>query len=132
MSKLNRLQPFKEAPPPERASCRACRTFAPECLVPVGDDALPMCWLCAHHVIEHDVALQAAHSAECDCLPQAIYPNRACVIATVKPEPEPVNERAAERDRLLNASPAELKRWIAEAHKQMSLSQHAAVKRRLS
>lgn len=76
MTKLNRLQPFKEPQPPERESCVACKTFAPEVLVPDGDAALPMCWLCAHHVVDHGSSLQGAPSAECECTPQEIYPTR--------------------------------------------------------
>ncbi len=73
--KLSALKPYKE-PPVTRAACVCCKTFAPECLVPVGDEALPMCWLCAHHVIEHDAHPTAAHCAECECTPQEIYPRR--------------------------------------------------------
>lgn len=75
--KLSSLQPFKEPPPVERESCRACRTFAPEVLVPDGDEAIPMCWLCAHHVVEHGTSMDAARCGECECTPQEIYPQRA-------------------------------------------------------
>lgn len=128
--KLNNLQPYKEPPPPERASCRACKTFAPECLVPVGDLAVPMCWLCAHHYVDHDVPLGQAHAAECDCMPHDIYPGRVAV----PPEPEAPKPtlREIERDKLLNGPPQKLIAWAREAHKRMSLSQHAAVKKRLS
>lgn len=74
---MKHLQPFKEPPPPEKQSCRACKSFAPEVLVPDGDEAVPMCWLCAHHVVDHDASMQAAPSAECECLPHQIYPHRA-------------------------------------------------------
>lgn len=57
--------------------CRACQTFAPDCLAPVGDGALPMCWLCAHHVVDHGAEVDAAVHGECDCAPQDIYPWRA-------------------------------------------------------
>lgn len=76
MSKLARLKPFKEPPPPPKEACAACEAFAPTCLVPVGDAAVPMCWLCAHHVIDHEVAPHHANTAECECLPEQIYPNR--------------------------------------------------------
>ncbi len=75
MSKVDRLKPFVEAVV-EKPACTACKSFAPECLVPVGDGAVPMCWLCAHHVIEHDTAVEHAHAAECECVPTEIYPSR--------------------------------------------------------
>lgn len=74
--KLSSLQPFKEPPPRERECCRACKTFAPEVLVPDGDESIPMCWLCAHHVVEHGTVIEHAHCAECECSPQMIYPLR--------------------------------------------------------
>jgi hypothetical protein len=55
-------------------SCAACRSFRPECLVPDGEGALAMCWLCAHQVVEHGRALADAMIGECDCLPTEIYP----------------------------------------------------------
>lgn len=75
-NKLSSLKPFKAPPPVEKEACAACEAFAPECLVPVGDAAVPMCWLCAHHVIEHGTAPHHAHAAECECTPREIYPNR--------------------------------------------------------
>lgn len=68
---MKHLQPFQEKPP---ESCRACKTFAPEVLVPDGDEAVPMCWLCAHHVAEHGTPMEHAHEGECECLPAEIYP----------------------------------------------------------
>jgi hypothetical protein len=64
---LKDLKPFKAPVPVEREACHACKTFAPECLVPDGDEALPMCWLCAHHVIDHNTSIASAHCAECEC-----------------------------------------------------------------
>lgn len=83
--KLSDLQPFKEPPRAEREACASCESFAPECLVPVGDAAVPMCWICAHHVTVHDTAPHHAHVAECDCLPAEIYPYRSPLLA-VAPE----------------------------------------------
>lgn len=128
--KSKMLQPFKEAPPPERESCRACKTFAPECLVPDGDAALPMCWLCAHAATEHGCNVHTAATNQCECIPQDIYPHRTFAPAAPK-EPEP-NLRELERERLLFGSAEALRAWAREAHKQMSVSQHAAVKRRLN
>ncbi len=86
MSKLSRLKPFKEPPPPTREACASCESFAPECLVPIGDAAVPMCWLCAHHVVEHGCAPHRALTAECECLPHEIYPNRPPPGYAVQPE----------------------------------------------
>ena len=58
--------------------CRGCKTMAPECLVPHGDGAIPMCWLCAHHVIEHGTAVDHAYVGECECLPSEIFPWHKC------------------------------------------------------
>lgn len=128
-----KLKPYREPEPKPRKGCVACQTFAPECIVPVGDASAPMCWLCAHHVVEHNVPVSKAYNAECECLPQAIYPHRAFeAVELAAPEAEPINERAVEREQLLNGSPEKLKAWAREAHKQMSLAQHAAVKRRVN
>lgn len=62
-------------------SCPACRTFAPECVIP-GEmlnqpgAGVPMCWLCAHAVIEHGGTLDDAHErvAACKCSAHDIYP----------------------------------------------------------
>jgi hypothetical protein len=79
--KIDDLTLFNQ-PPRYKAQreCVACKAFAATCLVPVGEGAMPMCWLCAHHVIEHDEPLHNAHAAGCGCLPADIYP--ASVLAT--------------------------------------------------
>jgi hypothetical protein len=134
--KSKTLQPFKEPPPPAREACWACQTFTPECLVPVGDEAVPMCWLCAHHVTEHDTDASAAHCAECACPPQAIYPHRMFDapgdLVAQEPAPEPKSKRALEREKLMQSSREKIDAWVREAHKQMSASQLEAVKRRVS
>jgi hypothetical protein len=134
--KLSNLKPFQEPPPPERQSCVSCKTFAPECLVPVGDDAVPMCWLCAHHVVEHEVSVADAHRADCKCSASEVFPNRVFAEGSVVVEevPEEVTEktlREIARERLLESDPARIIAWATEAHKQMSMSQHAAIQRRL-
>lgn len=63
-------------PPPPVKICMACNAFRAECLVPVGEASAPMCWLCAHHVVDHECALHEAATAECECLPHEIYPGR--------------------------------------------------------
>lgn len=48
--------------------------MAPECLVPVGDGALAMCWVCAHMVTQHDAKLGAT-ARDCGCSSEEIYPH---------------------------------------------------------
>lgn len=67
------LTPFI-APVVIKPSCASCKAFAPDCIVPVGDGGYPMCWLCAHHVVEHEVCVEHAFVGECDCGPDDIYP----------------------------------------------------------
>ncbi len=57
----------------EPPSCSSCRTFAPECMLPVGDGAVPVCWLCAHLVTVHEHAL-GAPVTNCGCTAAEIYP----------------------------------------------------------
>lgn len=130
--KLGRLKLFEEEPRPKRA-CAACGAFAPECLVPVEDAAMPMCWLCAHHFVEHERALHIAATAQCACYPHEIYPGRREVSEhpmEVLKAAVPVTSREAEREALLR-NDEKLRAWAKEAHKQMSQAQHEAVKKRL-
>lgn len=64
-----------KAPRSERV-CVACKAFKAECQAPVGEGSAPMCWLCAHHVVDHGVSLHKAHEAECECTPDQVYPAR--------------------------------------------------------
>jgi hypothetical protein len=131
--KLASLKPYQEPPRPERQACVACRTYAPECLVPMGDEALPMCWLCAHHVVEHDTAVEHAYCAECECTPQQIFPHRAFESAgEIVARVEPVSPREADRTKLMRSPPAKIAAFAREAHKQMSDAQIAAVKKRIA
>lgn len=57
-----------------KGTCVACKAFTAECLVPVGEAAVPMCWLCAHHVIDHDTLVHEALEARCECTPEDVYP----------------------------------------------------------
>ncbi len=68
------LPRFVGEKPAEKPVCRSCKTFTPDVLVPVGQGAISLCWICAHHVIEHGVPLDKAGAGECECLPEAIYP----------------------------------------------------------
>lgn len=72
--KARDLPPFVPPAPIEPPSCACCKVFRPDCIVPFGDGALAMDWLCAHHVIEHGCSLEEAVAAECECLPTEIYP----------------------------------------------------------
>lgn len=133
---MKHLQPFKAAPPVEKEVCAACETFTPELLVPVGDAAVPMCWLCAHHVVEHGTAPHHAHAAECECTPQEIYPDRVFNIPSESAPEIQIHAQLSplerERKRLLELPPEQLAVWAREAHKQMSPTQRAAVKRKAS
>ena len=129
------LKPYREPPPKPKKACAACKAFAPECLVPVGEEAVPMCWLCAHHVVDHETPVHAAPEARCECLPHQIYPGRAVQsILTFDELAEAASSktpREREREKLLSSSPEKLAAWAREAHKQMSDAQIAAVKKRL-
>ncbi len=85
---LKRVPPPDPPPPPKL--CVACKGFRAECIVPVGEASAPMCWICAHHVVDHNCAPHDAATAECECLPHEIYPSRT---------PPTVDELIAERMR---------------------------------
>jgi hypothetical protein len=122
-------QPKPVEPEYKMCTAKGC-AYRAECLVPVGDDAVPMCWLCAHHVVEHGCTEYTAGTNECECLPHDIYPTRQAP-PPVEKAPEP-NLRELEREKLLSGPTKNLISWAREAHKQMSVSQHAAVKRRMN
>jgi len=46
--------------------------FQADCLVPDGDGAVAMCWMCAHYATEHPEAPPRAPL--CDCAYGEIYP----------------------------------------------------------
>ncbi len=73
-----KLKPFR-AKPVVIESCACCKVFVPECLVPVGESAVPMCWACAHHVTEHETPMHETYGAECECMPHEIYPHDVLV-----------------------------------------------------
>jgi len=60
-------------PPPKPELCLACKVFRAECVTTVGT----MCWICAHHIVEHGCKLEDTCEARCECLPGDIYPNRS-------------------------------------------------------
>lgn len=66
-------------PPPEPKPCAACKGMRAECVAPIGESSAALCWLCAHHVVDHECTLESAVTNECDCLPHEIYPGRGVV-----------------------------------------------------
>lgn len=73
-------------PPPEPVVCVACRTMRAECEAPVGEGTAPMCWVCAHHVVQHGATLEEALEYECDCSPWEIYPDDVLELRGLKAE----------------------------------------------
>lgn len=71
---------FVKRGPAPLPACEACGAFQPECVVPNGDGTLSLCWLCAHAHVDHGAALSVCVVHECECLPEAIYPEK--VLAT--------------------------------------------------
>lgn len=55
-------------------ACEGCGAFTPECVVPNGAGTLALCWLCAHAYVDHQCELSKCAVHECECLPEAIYP----------------------------------------------------------
>lgn len=102
---LDRLPAYR----PEVPVC-VCGAFRPEALVPVGDSAVGMCWLCAHLVTEHgveatQVALMGAmdrcsRGELCACKPTEVYPG------------DVLREREAVRQGATAAARAELGRDV--------------------
>ena len=103
-------------PPPEPKLCVACSGFRAECMAPVGEDSAPMCWLCAHHVVDHGCSMQGASTAECECAPHEIYPGR---------EPPTLDELIGDRQ-LREPSHADTTfEALREAVEKMTLAQRA-------
>lgn len=65
---------MKDDLPEPKSVCVACGSFLAECVAPVGESSAALCWPCAHHVVDHGVALCDAMNAECDCPPEKVYP----------------------------------------------------------
>lgn len=58
--------------------CASCRTFRPDVMVSTTSCThAALCWICAHHVVEHDTSVAHAHVGECECPPEKFYPDRA-------------------------------------------------------
>ena len=54
-------------------TCR-CGVMVAECLVPVGSEAVPACWVCAHDYITHGREIGLTSGLPCDCKREDIYP----------------------------------------------------------
>lgn len=78
----------------ESPACAACRAFVPECVY----QGRALCWLCAHHIVDHGCSLHAAPMGECECLPEAIYPEESNILELA---------RSARAENTLGAEPAE-------------------------
>lgn len=76
MVSLADLREVKQPTTVDKRVCVACEAFQAECHAPVGEGSAPMCWLCAHHVVDHGVAPHEAATAECECAPEQVYPAR--------------------------------------------------------
>lgn len=74
--KSHGLQRFAAPPPPPPPKCQAPQCeMAPDVVVPLGEGAINLCWLCAHHHVDHGVPLsQCATSERCEHTPDEIYP----------------------------------------------------------
>jgi hypothetical protein len=89
--KAREMPPFQQQPAAAIPACEACGAFQPECLVPDGEGSLALCWLCAHAHVDHGCELGRCAVHECECLPEAIYPEKVL---------------AARRERAANAKPS--------------------------
>ena len=70
LDELRKVQQRKIGP----KICVACKSFRAECHAPIGEDSAALCWLCAHHVVDHEAALHEAATAQCECTPDQVYP----------------------------------------------------------
>lgn len=75
--KSHKLARYVAPPPPPKPTCNACKAYAPEVIVPLGEGAIELCWLCAHHHVDHGVPLSECPTSErCEHAPHEIYPSR--------------------------------------------------------
>jgi hypothetical protein len=89
--KAREMPRFPKREPAPIPACEACGAFQPDCLTPDGEGALAMCWPCAHAHVDHGCELGKCAVHECDCLPEAIYPEKVL---------------ASRRERATNAKPS--------------------------
>ncbi len=74
--KAREMPRFPKREPAPIPACEACGAFQPDCLVPDGEGALAMCWPCAHAHVDHGTELGKCAVHECECLPEAVYPEK--------------------------------------------------------
>jgi RNA polymerase sigma-70 factor (ECF subfamily) len=60
--------------PVARRPCGACKSRPGDVLTPVDDGEARLCWVCAHQVADHGIALLDAPAARCSCDPADIEP----------------------------------------------------------
>lgn len=72
--KSHGLERFVAPPPTPAPTCAACKAYRPEVVVPLGEGALELCWLCAHHHVDHGVPLSECAEAQCEHTGAEIYP----------------------------------------------------------
>lgn len=59
----------------ERVACENCNAFAPDCMAPVDERTLALCWFCAHMVTEHEHEVGTIIDASvCTCAESDIFP----------------------------------------------------------
>jgi hypothetical protein len=98
---LDDLRAVKHPKAGDKRLCVACKAYAAECQAPVGEGSAPMCWLCAHHVVDHDVPLHEAMEARCECTPDQVYPKHV-IAARTAATPAPSSPVMVEAFRLVH------------------------------
>lgn len=74
MSRSASTEVLGDLPRVSKQRCR-CGVMMADCFVPVGDEAVPACWICAHDYVEHDRPLGGGTSGvPCSCAKEDIYP----------------------------------------------------------
>lgn len=74
VAELANLDRVPEPPHPDRKPACRCGVFVAECEVPVGDDVIAACWICAHDYLEHDREIGPTAALPCACPLSEIYP----------------------------------------------------------
>lgn len=87
--------------------CESCHGFRPDVWVPNDDGgADPLCWTCAHAVLEHGMKL-GGHIPDCDCPATDIFPEDVLAtrkrIALLVDAPKDPSQDPAPRERTIVA-----------------------------
>lgn len=48
-----------------RVACASCAAFMADTITPVGDQDVPLCWVCRHAVVEHGIPVANAWDTVC-------------------------------------------------------------------